>query len=34
MEAYDAVTNVWLKLLEDVDPAHGHGLPIRHPKRP
>lgn len=28
-EAFDAVIGVWLKLLEDVDPACGHGLPLK-----
>jgi hypothetical protein len=37
MEAFDAVTETWLKLLEDVDPALGHGFlapESRGPRRP
>lgn len=26
-EAFDVVTDVWLALLHDADPANGHGLP-------
>lgn len=29
MEAFDAVTETWIKLLEDVDPALGHGFLAR-----
>ena len=28
-EAFDVVTDVWLKLLEDVDPSLGYGLPAQ-----